>query len=78
VTAPKHTLAADELVRGALTAVIAPIESLDSQPGKPIVTRVKIQKERDMESARKALERVVTNAGDVDKIGPRTFEITWP
>lgn len=78
MTAPKHTLAADELVRGALTAVIVPVESLNSQPGKPIITRVKIQKEGDMESARRALERVVTNAGDVDKIGPRTFEITWP
>ena len=51
MTAPKHTLAADELVRGALTAVIVPVESLNSRPGKPIITRVKIQKEGDMESA---------------------------
>lgn len=78
MNAPRHPLAASELIRNALAAAAIPMKTSSTRPGTPMVSRVSISRKRDMDDARQALERMVTNAGDVDQVGPDTFEVTWP
>ena len=78
MSSPKHPLAASEIVRAALANAKVEMQGMISQPGRPIISRVTIKRVDRMDDAQTALEKAVTNAGDVDKVGPRTFEITWP
>lgn len=78
VTAPRSAASAEQLLRVALETFGVGLKAMATRGRNPMVTRVTIMSADKAGMARTALERVVTNAGDVDQLDRTTFEVTWP